>query len=298
MIKVICKKAFGSLLIVSLLFSISGCQRTESEQTIQATIHPLPHSERRLYIYSASSLERFVSSISTRYRHQYPEVELIVSLVGSQTARLQLERGAPPGIFLSADQRHIERLAEQGKIWTCGYFAENRMSLITQKSSAISSIDELLNGQGFAIGVDQVPVGRYAWSLLKRYYRGNDQALALLSQRIKTQEISARALKARLRRKEVESAFIYQSDLGELNDVREVKLPHTLSELARVKLMISVTRSMEGVPPPDRSLDWFRLALDEHGKEAIREVGLRPITEHNENQHPHSQYCGAPQILK
>ena len=62
-------------------------------------------------------MDNFVDQINLIYESRYPNRKVITSIVGSQTARLQLENGATPGIFISADFKHIDHLRNQGKIY-------------------------------------------------------------------------------------------------------------------------------------------------------------------------------------
>ena len=254
--------------------------------------------ERRLYIYAASSLERFVSMINDRYKQRYPNVKFIVSLVGSQTARIQIERGAPPGIFISADPRHIKALHHEGKLSMFKPLAINRLSLITRSKSAVLTFEDLERGEGFAIGAPGVPVGDYAWALLRAYYRQEEKGLKRISNHIKTQAMSARALKARLRRGEVDSAFIYQSDLFDLEGVRQVKIPDELASLREVKILISLTRHSADQSSSEVARQWYQLATGKVGDLAICSAGLIPLTARNESQPQHSQRCESPQLLK
>ena len=254
--------------------------------------------ERRLYIYAASSLERFVSIVNDRYKLRYPKVKLIVSLVGSQTARIQIERGAPPGIFISADPRHIKALNHEGKLSMFKTLAINQLSLITRSNSAVLTFEDLERGEGFAIGAPGVPVGDYAWALLRAHYRHREKGLKRISDHIKTQAMSARALKARLRRGEVDSAFIYQSDLFDLEGMRQVKLPDELASLREVKILISLTRDSAGQSSSEVARQWYQLATGEVGEFAICSSGLISLKARNESQPQHSQRCESHQLLK
>ena len=271
------------------LAAFYGCSPTEntSNSSVQKLVSASDVLEESstVYIYAASSLERFVSEINKRYRKSSPDVKVVVSLVGSQTARLQLERGAPPGVFISADIRHIHKLIERGKVSEHQTLARNMISLLTREDSVVDHIDDLQRGQGFAIGVEQVPVGRYAWDLLRAHFkeRGEDRLTAFVNAHLRTQEVSARALKARLRRGEVESAFLYQSDLDLLKGMREVPLPSRLTPYRQVKIAISLTRLTEDSQASEDALKWYQLAISRRGGEAIEAARLLPLTMRNEN---------------
>ncbi len=267
------------IILCSWSVSLASClpsQREKSQE--EPLLEERTQEKKRVYLYVASSLDHFITQLNELYHQTYPQTKVISSLVGSQTARLQLSRGAPAGVFISAGLSHITQLAARGKIVRHQPLAINHISLITHKNSSVHSLETLINGKGFAIGVEQVPVGHYTWSLLRLYQAQNkSELIPRLRPLIKTQEVSARALKARLQRGEVESAFLYRSDQAELRECREVTLPSSLNDKNQVVLHISLTRSGPQERPQEAARAWYALALSSEGQALLQRLGLEPF---------------------
>ena len=140
---------------VVLAMVMSNCQATHKQ------------SQEQVYVYVASSLEHVVIEVNRIYEHRYPHRKVISAFIGSHTARIQLERGAPAGLFISADPFHIDSLKVQGKVSMSTLIAYNHIVLLTQNNSQIDSLHELLNGQSLGVGVKQAPIGKYAWQARK-----------------------------------------------------------------------------------------------------------------------------------
>ena len=238
---------------------MSNCQATQKQ------------TQELVYVYIASSLERVVIELNQIYEHRYPHRTVVSAFVGSHTSRIQLERGAPAGIFISADSVHIDSLKALKKVSMSTLIAYNHIALLTQSNSKIKSLSGLLKGRSVGVGVKQVPIGKYAWRILKAYEKSeHDQYLHQLSPKIITQELSARALMGRLARREVQSAFLYQSDVAQLKDIREIHLPTYLEPLTKIALHMAMTRDGVHSSPTQAVKDWYELILSDEGKSVMR----------------------------
>jgi molybdate transport system substrate-binding protein len=256
---VIVRSLFTVYIVIVVVTVMSACQTTQKQ------------TQELVYVYIASSLERVVIELNQIYEHRYPHRKVISAFAGSHTARIQLERGAPAGIFISADSVHIDSLKALQKVSMSTLIAYNHIALLTQSNSKIESLSGLLNGQSLGVGVKQVPIGKYAWRILKAYEKSEyGQYIHQLSPKIITQELSARALMGRLARREVQSAFLYQSDIVQLKDVRKIHLPTYLEPLTKVALHMAITRDGVHSSPTQALKDWYELILSDEGKSVMR----------------------------
>lgn len=120
-------------------------------------------------IYSAGSLRAVVSDLTSRGAAMGIEVK--ATFGGSGTLRGQIEKGATPDIFMSADVGSPEALAAKGRtVVPAIAFARNRVCLVARKSLGItpSNMVAKLMSQDVRIKTSQPiadPSGDYAMAM-------------------------------------------------------------------------------------------------------------------------------------
>jgi molybdate transport system substrate-binding protein len=117
-------------------------------------------------------------SAATSLTNVMPEIkrDATYSFGGSNTLQLQIERGAPADLFLSAQPNEAQALYRAGRCQRPVTFATNKLVLIVRDGDPqqIGSIYGLRKG-GFnlSIGNAAVPIGDYTRRLLRRLRMSN-----------------------------------------------------------------------------------------------------------------------------
>ena len=151
-----------NLLLVFLLF-LSGCRSAENS----------PKEE--ILVYCAASLTDVITEI-TRDFESGSGVNVNLNLASSGTLARQIEMGATPDLYISANREWLDYLGQKEKLEadTKTIIAQNTLVLIAPATSKLEpvpyssklSLPALLNGR-FSIGDPQhVPAGNYAIELL------------------------------------------------------------------------------------------------------------------------------------
>jgi molybdate transport system substrate-binding protein len=121
-----------------------------------------PASAHALNVYAATSLSKVLPEIKR---------DASYSFGGSNVLQLQIERGAPADLFLSAEPNEAQALYHEGRCRRPVTFATNKLVLILREGDPrnIRSVYGLRKG-GFnlSIGNASVPVGDYTRRLLRR----------------------------------------------------------------------------------------------------------------------------------
>ncbi|HEY3185996.1 MAG TPA: molybdate ABC transporter substrate-binding protein, partial [Solirubrobacteraceae bacterium] len=115
-----------------------------------------------LTVYAATSLTNVMPDI---------ERGATYSFGGSNTLRLQLERGAPADLFLAAEPKEAQALYHEGRCERPVTFATNKLVLIVPRDdpAGLKSIYGLRKGgMKLSIGNAAVPIGDYTRRLLRR----------------------------------------------------------------------------------------------------------------------------------
>ena len=253
------------LLLAWLITTIQACQTKPSSKVDSVRIH----------LYVASSMEQSVRCVNKKYLGLYPNRHISLSVLGSQNARLQISRGAPPGIFISAAKKHIDRLKTLKLIAQSKYLGNNEVVLLTRENSQVHRLEDLVNTTSLGIGAEAVPIGYYSWRILRAQAKQNPRFLSEVQKSIVTQDLSARSLKGRALRGELETVFLYRSDLQQVQtQYREVSLNKSLYHLSQVQVYIALTRknTKDRVRKVDRQ--WYELMLGDSGQNCLRSHGI------------------------
>jgi molybdate transport system substrate-binding protein len=118
-------------------------------------------------VYAATSLTKVMRQL---------EPDASYSFGGSNTLQLQIERGAPADLFLSAEPEEAEALYRGGRCRRPVTFATNELVLIVRQGDPrqIGSIYGLRKGGlNLSVGSAAVPIGDYTRRLLRRLRMSN-----------------------------------------------------------------------------------------------------------------------------
>src|SRR4051812_18421157 len=116
----------------------------------------------RLTVYAATSLANVLPEVASRPAYSFG---------GSNTLRLQIERGARADVFLAAEPGEAQALYREGRCERPVSFATNRLVLIVPRGdpAGVRSIDGLAKGRlKLSVGNADVPIGAYTHEALRR----------------------------------------------------------------------------------------------------------------------------------
>lgn len=166
-----------------------------------AALLAVPTTASALNVYAATSLTNVMPEIKRDARYAFG---------GSNTLQLQIERGAPADLFLSAEPNEPQALYREGRCERPVTFATNRLVLIVRKGDpkGVGSIYGLRRGGlNLSIGNASVPIGDYTRRLLRRLRLSNALTTNKVSQQSNVgQVLSQVAFGA------ADAGFVYMSD--------------------------------------------------------------------------------------
>lgn len=155
------KKIISAALIFMLVLSLfAGCAKGD------ASAEPV-----ELYISAAASLTDVLTEIAESYKTAAPNVTITLTFDSSGTLQTQIEEGAPSDLFISAAQKQMNALDEQGLIDSGSRIdlLENEVVLIVPAGgdTSITSFEDVASDKVsmVAIGDESVPVGQYTQTI-------------------------------------------------------------------------------------------------------------------------------------
>ncbi|AGH38187.1 Molybdate-binding periplasmic protein [Bibersteinia trehalosi USDA-ARS-USMARC-188] len=182
-------------------------------------------SAENITVFAAASMTNVLQQIGAEYEKAYPEDKLTFSFAGSSTLAKQIEQDAPADLFISADQKWMDYVAEKQpeKTKNIQILVENELVLIAPSESQLQAesiadidFDKVLKGTYLAVGDDNVPVGRYAKKALEHLQLW-DKVESRLS---KAKDV--RAVLAYIERGELPLGIVYSTDAKVSDKVKTV----------------------------------------------------------------------------
>lgn len=166
-------------------------------------------------VFAAASMTNVLQQIGDEYKKQHPEDSLTFSFAGSSTLAKQIEQDAPADLFVSADQKWMDYVAQKQpkKTKNIKVLAENALVLIAPSASTlnVASVKEInfksVIGESYlAVGDDNVPVGRYAKKALENLELWSDVENRLSKAK------DVRAVLVYIERGELPLGIVYSTD--------------------------------------------------------------------------------------
>jgi molybdate transport system substrate-binding protein len=123
-------------------------------------------------LYAAGSLKAALSEVAAAYERAH-QTKIVAKFGPSGLLKKEIEEGAAPDIFASANMEHPEALVARGWGGPVMLFARNKLCALTQPGLEITGdrlLDTLMN-EKVRVGISTPktdPSGDYAWELFKR----------------------------------------------------------------------------------------------------------------------------------
>ncbi len=230
---------------VLIFFLLTGCETDQREP---------------IRVFAASSLLEPLERSVERYHREYPGGRRIsVTFAGSQELAAQIIEGAPADLFISADVRQMDRVAEAGLL-EAGYpetLFENELVLAVRRELWAP---ELLRKKGLRLLLADplVPLGAYSMEYLREgvsHGKITEADRERLLRDTLSFEASARVVSVKLGMGAGDGAFLYRSDALSLDRQEFVTLE--LSGAPKAQYLASLLTGARGDGEPARFLDYL-----------------------------------------
>jgi molybdate transport system substrate-binding protein len=219
-----------------------------------------------LVVFGASSLQPAFD----RYDAGFPGAPVRASYAGSDQLAVQIEQGAHPDVFASADLEWPRRLHREGFVSRPVVFAANRLVLAVPKDSSITSLAGVeKRGVKLVIGDRSVPVGAYTREVLSRLPRSRRGAILA---NVRSEEPELSSVVAKLAGGAADAGFVYATDVrAAATRLRAIPLPAHLQP--RVSYGAAV---VNGASDPGEARRYVSGLLRGAGARDLRATGFLP----------------------
>jgi molybdate transport system substrate-binding protein len=181
---------------------------------------------KQLRVAAAASLQRPF----TQYASQLAGPPVRYSFAGSDALAAQIEQGARPDVFASANTQLPQELYAKGIVERPVSFAANRLVLAVPRRSSARQLRDLARpGTTLAAGTPTVPIGAYTLTVLARLPPATRAALLA---GVRDREPDVLGIVAKVAEGAVDAGFVYQTDVDASGGrLRSIPLPSSSQPL-------------------------------------------------------------------
>ena len=151
-------------------------------QESQPPAAPVASEPVELIVFAAASMTETMEEIAELYKTVAPNVTLIYNFDSSGTLLTQIQEGADCDLFISAAQRQMNTLDDDGELLAGTRFnlVENKVALVVPKGNPanIHTFEDAANASLLALGNSDVPVGQYSEEIFTNMGVWNDEFLS------------------------------------------------------------------------------------------------------------------------
>ena len=242
--------------VAALVAALAGCSA------------PARANDREITVFAAASLREVLEDLSKAFETR-TGVKVHVNLAGSQELRTQIENGAKPDVFASADQKHMDALVTAKLAAAPKTFARNTPVIIVPKGNPakVRSFDQLASAKKIVIGVPEVPIGNYTLQILDK--AGADFKQKVLAN-VASRELNVRQVLAKVTLGEADAGIVYRTDaMAGKDKVEIIEIPAKVNVVAEYPVAIMIK-----APQPAAAKAFVDLLLSGDGQKRLAAAGF------------------------
>ncbi|MGH2869227.1 MAG: molybdate ABC transporter substrate-binding protein [Solirubrobacteraceae bacterium] len=210
------------ILTAAVALLAAGCA-SSSSSSASGSASGQTAARPTLIVSAAASLH----AAFTKYGGQFPLAKSQFSFAGSDMLAAQIEQGARPDVFASANAKLPDALYAQGLVGKPVTFAANRLVLAVPASSKITSLAGVQKpGVTLVIGSASVPIGIYTRKVLAKL--GSAQSAKILAN-VRSNEPDVSSIVGKLTQGAADAGFTYVTDVKATGGkLKAIALPASL----------------------------------------------------------------------
>jgi molybdate transport system substrate-binding protein len=262
-------------------FSIYVCMALLLITFLGSSLSVAAAKEQKLQIFAASSLTEAFNEMERAFERANPGVDITSTFAATSVLRSQIEHGATPDIFASADLKHMQALTQKGII--LGKYvpiAHNRIALIVPavNPARIRSVADTAKPGVSLIGCSvEVPVGAYTIQVIDKL-GASGKFGADYSKRVKanfrSMEPNVKGIVAKILTGDADAGFCYESDVTTSirKQVKVIPIPIRYNVLASSYIGV-----VKGVSNPQLAKRFISAVLSPAGQAILKRHGMVPL---------------------
>jgi molybdate transport system substrate-binding protein len=267
------KTCFSPLL--SLALFLTAC--SAAGQTTPKPVSVTPAQAHTLTVFAAASLTDAFSEIGGAFEAQHPGVKVQFNFAGSNTLRAQIEQGANPDVFASANTKEMDTVTTDGFIQPEAprIFLTNKLVIVVPKGNPakLETPEDLARpGVKVVLAAAEVPAGKYARQALEKLAAayGANFASQVLSN-VVSNETDVRQALAKVQLNEVDAGIVYASDAVAAPELEQIAIPAEYNVVAEYPIAL-----LKKAPQPVLAGQFVDFVLSPSGQSTLKKWGFTP----------------------
>jgi len=193
----------------------------------------------RVTVFAAASLKEGLTDLSKQFEDSHPDTHVTTSFGGSQDLAMQIQKGAPANVFISADYDQMKIAGASGRFTNNDIreFAENSMVIIAWPRSLVQTPKDLAKPKTRVVLADTaVPAGNYSKQVLSKLQGilNDPNYSAAVQHNVKSYEEDVKAVLAKVELGEADAGIVYKTDAAASHGkVRTIPIPDGANVLSR-----------------------------------------------------------------
>jgi molybdate transport system substrate-binding protein len=237
--------------------------------------------KREVQVFAASVMTEAFTELKGIFEKSHPGVEVKIQFAATSLLRTQVENGAKPDVFESADERSIKALWQNGLVpGRYQPMAYNRLAVIvpTENRKHIASLSDLTKPGITLVGcAPEVPVGGYTLQLLDNLDKsgkfGRDYKKRVQAN-FRSLEPNVKGIVAKVLTGDADAGFCYASDINAnvKDKVSVIPIPEQYN--VKASHYISLIKECKNA---DLGKQFISLTLSPQGQAVFARNGMIPV---------------------
>ena len=224
-------------------------------------------------VFAAVSLTESFGALEADFEKANPNVDLMLNFAGSQSLRTQIENGATAQVFASANQKHMDALANADLVADAETFANNSLVIAVPADNPadIQSFGDLPKAQRLVLAGEVVPAGAYADRVIQGATEFGADFADRVYQSVVSRENHVRHTLQKVLLGEADAAIVYATDAKAVGDkIKIIDIPDDHNIIASYPIAM-----LKGAAHERAAKSFISFVQSEAGKKRLSEFGFR-----------------------
>ena len=269
------KLVWSGAVALSLIVAVILTVGLAGQQGAQAA------GKQELQVFAASVMTEAFEALAQEFERTHPQVDVKTNFAATSVLRFQVEQGAMPEVFESADLKNITALQQGGYIvGKIEPIAHNRLTVIVPASNpaGIRSLADLARPNLTLVACAQeVPVGAYTLQVLDKLQAsgkfGKDYRRRVTAN-FRSLEPNVKGIVTKVVLGDADAGICYASDVNPevAKRVKVIPIPEKYNVLATHYIGV-----VKGCRNPALGREFIKLVLSPMGQHILKCKGLVPV---------------------
>lgn len=266
-----------ALIFIFIAILLVACGQTPTSAQVGATATEMTQP-MTLTVFAAASLTDAFTEIGKAFEVSHPNVSVVFSFAGSQILRTQIEQGAEPDIFASANELEMDTLVSDGLVAADApqTFVTNKLVIVLPPNNPadVQTLADLARpGLKLVLAASDVPAGKYTRQVLENLngLYGSDFSTKVLANVVSDEE-NIRLVLTKVQLGEADAGSVYASDAVAAPDLLTLPIPDPYNVVAEYPIAAPV-----GAPSPQMAATFIAYVLSPDGQAVMEKWGFTPV---------------------